>query len=223
MSNNLSVNYRSMQLRKSIGLYGAIIALSVGVLGVYGFQSFNLGESQTSSTNSESSGIAGHVTMFVTDPDGRITTYRQSDNVVVSQGQDCAAKALFTLTTGSFADCTGAITGGSFTVMALGTGTNGNTKSDTALNVETSATGLARVAATTVNATAATGSAGAKVSLSNTFTNTSGGTVVISEAGLFNSTSRTSDGMFAEEPVSPSISLNNNDALTVKWTITLGS
>jgi len=212
-----------MQLRKSIGLYGAIIALSVGVLGVYGFQSFNLGESQTSSTNLENSHIGGHVTMYATDPDGRITSYRQSDNIVVSQGEDCAAKALFTLTTGSFTDCTGTITGGSFTVMALGTGTNGNAKGNTALTTETAATGLARAAATTVNATVASGSAGSLVSLQKTFTNTSGGAVVVSEAGLFNSTDRTTDGMFAEEPISPSITLNNNDALTVKWTITIGS
>src|SRR6185312_2626834 len=212
-----------MQLRKSIGLYGAIIALSVGVLGVYGFQSFNLGESQTSSTNLESSHIGGHVTMFATDPDGRITAYRQSDNIVVSQGEDCAAKALFTLTTGSYTDCTGAITGGSFTVMALGTGTNGNSRSDLNLNAETAATGLARVAASQVNATVAPAGGTSKVSLLNTFTNTSGGTVTITEAGLFNSTTKTTDGMFAEEPISPSIALNNNDALTVKWTISLAN
>jgi len=212
-----------MQLQKRIGLYGAIVALSIGVLGVYGFQSFNLGESQTSSTNLEGSHIGGHVTMFVTDPDGRVTAYRQSDNIIVNQGADCAAKALFTLTTGSYTDCTGAITGGSFTVMALGTGTNGNSRSDLNLNAETAATGLARVAASQVNATVAPAGGTSKVSLLNTFTNTSGGTVTITEAGLFNSTTKTTDGMFAEEPISPSIALNNNDALTVKWTISLAN
>jgi len=212
-----------MQLQKRIGLYGAIVALSIGVLGVYGFQSFNLGESQTTSTNSEGSHIAGHVTMFVTDPDGRVTAYRQSDNIIVNQGADCAAKALFTLTQGTYTDCTGAITGGSFTVMALGTGTSGNTRTDTGLTTETAATGLARAAASQVNATVAPAGGTSKVSLLNTFTNTSGGTVTISEAGLFNSTTKTTDAMFAEEPISPSIALNNNDALTVKWTISLAN
>lgn len=218
MPNNLSDDYRSMQLRKSIGLYSAIIALSIGVLGVYGFQSFNLGESQTSSINSEGSHIAGHVTMFVTDPDGRVTAYRQSDNIIVNQGADCANKALFAPTTGITTSCSGSP--GTFNVLALGTGTNGNARSDLNLNAETAATGLARVAASTVNATAAPAGGTSKVSLSNTFTNTSGGTVTITEAGLFNSTNRATDGMFAEEPVS-SIALNNNDALTVKWTISL--
>ncbi len=218
MPNNLSDDYRSMQLRKSIGLYSAIIALSIGVLGVYGFQSFNLGESQTSSINSEGSHIAGHVTMFVTDPDGRVTAYRQSDNIIVNQGADCANKALFAPTTGITTSCSGSP--GTFNVLALGTGTNGNARSDLNLNAETAATGLARVAASTVNATAAPSGGTSKVSLSNTFTNTSGGTVTITEAGLFNSTNRATDGMFAEEPVS-SIALNNNDALTVKWTISL--
>jgi len=207
-----------MQLRKSIGLYSAIIALSIVVLGVYGFQSFNLGESQTSSINSEGSHIAGHVTMFVTDPDGRVTAYRQSDNIIVNQGADCANKALFAPTTGITTSCSGSP--GTFNVLALGTGTNGNARSDLNLNAETAATGLARVAASTVNATAAPSGGTSKVSLSNTFTNTSGGTVTITEAGLFNSTNRATDGMFAEEPVS-SIALNNNDALTVKWTISL--
>ena len=89
-----------MQLHKSIGLYGAIIALSVGVLGVYGLPSLNIGESQTSSTGSDGTGVSGHVTSYVTAPDGRITTYRQSDNLITNQGADCTAKQLFTLTAG---------------------------------------------------------------------------------------------------------------------------
>lgn len=224
MSNNLSVNYRSMQLHKNIGLYGAIIALSIGVLGVYGFQSFHSGESQTSSTNLEKSPITGHVTVFATAPDGRITAYRQSDNLITNKGSDCTGKYLFSLTTGSYTDCTGTLTTGAFTVIALGTGTAGTSRADTGLGSETSATGLARAAASTVNATvntATTSSGSTKVSLQNTFTNTSGGAVTITEAGLFNSTTKTTGGMFAEEPISPSITLNNNDALTVKWTVSL--
>jgi len=207
-----------MQLQKSIGLYAAIIALSIGVLGVYGFQSFNLGESQTSSTNSEGSHIAGHVTMFVTGPDGSVTAYRQSDNIIVNQGADCANKALFAPSTGITTTCSGSP--GTFNVLALGTGTNGNARGDTALNAETSVSGLGRATASTVNATAAPGGGTSKVSLSNTFTNT-GAQTVISEAGLFNSTNKNIDGMFAEEPISPTITLNTNDALTVKWTISL--
>ena len=220
MHNIHSVNYRSMQLRKSIGLYSAIIAISIGVFGVYGFQSFNLGESQTSSINSEGPHIAGHVTMFVTGPDGSITAYRQSDNIIVNQGVDCANKALFAPTTGIATSCSGSP--GTFNVLALGTGINGNTRSDLNLNAETTAPGLARAIASTVNATAAPAGGTSKVSLSHTFTNTSGGTVTITEAGLFNSTNRANDGMFAEEPVS-SMVLNNNDALTVKWTISLAN
>lgn len=210
-----------MQLQKSIGLYSAIIALSIGVLGVYGFQSFNLGESQTSSTNLEGSHVAGHVTMFATAADGRITAYRQSDNLITDQGADCVNKALFAPSSGITTTCSGSP--GTFNVIALGTGTAGTSRADLALGTETSATGLARATGTT-NATSdsATSSSGSsKVSVQNTFTNTSGGTVTITEAGLFNSTNKNIDGMFAEEPISPSIALNNNDALTVKWTISL--
>lgn len=209
-----------MQLRKSIGLYSAIIALSIGVLGVYGFQSFNLGESQTSSTNLEGSHVAGHVTMFATAADGRITAYRQSDNLITDQGADCVNKSLFA-PTGGVTNCVGSP--GTFNVIALGTGTAGTSRADTALGTETAATGLARATGTT-NATsdsATTSSGSSKVSVQNTFTNTSGGAVTITEAGLFNSTNKNIDGMFAEEPISPSIALNNNDALTVKWTISL--
>ena len=211
-----------MQLRKSIGLYSAIIALSIGVLGVYGFQSFNLGESQTSSTNLEGSHVAGHVTMFATAADGRITAYRQSDNLITDQGADCVNKSIFAPSSGITTTCAGSP--GTFNVIALGTGTAGTSRADTALGTETAATGLARAVGSTVNATsdsATTSSGSSKVSVQNTFTNTSGGTVTITEAGLFNSTNKSIDGMFAEEPISPSIALNNNDALTVKWTISL--
>jgi hypothetical protein len=211
-----------MQLRKSIGLYSAIIALSIGVLGVYGFQSFNLGESQTSSTNLEGSHVAGHVTMFATAADGRITAYRQSDNLITDQGADCVNKSLFAPSSGITTTCAGSP--GTFNVIALGTGTAGTSRADTALGTETAVTGLARAVGSTVNATsdsATTSSGSSKVSVQNTFTNTSGGAVTITEAGLFNSTNKNIDGMFAEEPISPSIALNNNDALTVKWTISL--
>src|SRR6185437_11944280 len=165
-----------MQLRKSIGLYSAIIALSIGVLGVYGFQSFNLGESQTSSTNLEGSHVAGHVTMFATAADGRITAYRQSDNLITDQGADCVNKSIFAPSSGITTTCAGSP--GTFNVIALGTGTAGTSRADLALGTETAATGLARAVGSTVNATsdsATTSSGSSKVSVQNTFTNTSGG------------------------------------------------
>ena len=210
-----------MQDRKKIGLYSAILALSVGILGIYGIQSSNLGEPQVSYENSEDAHIRGHVTLWVTNTDGRITEYRQSDNIVVNQGADCAIKALFAPTTGLATTCPG--TPGIFNVIALGTGTNGNSRSDTALAAETSVAGLARAQVSSVNATAAPITGTSKVLLSKTFTNTSGGSVTITEAGIFNSTDKSIDGMFAEEPISPSVEVNNNDALTVNWTISFAN
>ncbi|SMH72163.1 hypothetical protein [Candidatus Nitrosotalea okcheonensis] len=83
-----------MQL-KNIIMYGAIIALPVAVVYMYGLQSFNLGESQTSSVNSESFFITGHVTMFVTAPDGKMITCKQSDNIIVNQGHQAAEHQQF--------------------------------------------------------------------------------------------------------------------------------
>lgn len=70
-----------------------------------------------------------------------------------------------------------------FTYMAIGTGSNAEEATQTALVTETSATGLGRAAAT------CTYDADYKAKWTHTFTNNSGDTVGINEMGVFNASS----------------------------------
>ena len=46
-------------------------------------------------TSTAAFGFLGHVTTIVTDENGQIKAYQQSDNVIVDTGVDCAADILF--------------------------------------------------------------------------------------------------------------------------------
>jgi hypothetical protein len=105
-------------------------------------------------------------------------------------------------------------------VIALGTSSAAATNDDVALAAETVATGLQRAASTSAVVTDdGTGTAGAQIALSKAFQNTSGGSVAITESGIFNSTSTSADGIFSRQTFT-SIPVANNDSLTVTWTIT---
>lgn len=175
--------------------------------------------------------MTGHVETILTDSDGNIIGYRQSDNLITNIGETCATKLLFyndtvsgqgnAATTGT---CSGALNS-PWTFIALGTGTGTVNGTDTGLYTETSAAGLARARATTVTFTNSSGTgstSAASVLIERTFTNTSGGTVTVTESGLFNETSSSAtDSMFAKQ-VFGGIGVNNGDSLTVRWTINIG-
>jgi hypothetical protein len=177
--------------------------------------------------------MTGHVETILTDFQGNIKEYRQSDNVITNGGENCAIRLLFNREnagwTANSNSCRGALTA-SWNVIALGTddGTllpvNGT---NSGLGAETSATGLVRLAGTATftnsTAVASTGAGTAAVAtISKTFTNTSGGTIAVKESGLFNSTTVIASGMFARQSFS-TINVGNGDSLTVNWTINIGS
>ena len=205
-----------MNTNQRIGLFSLVVAVSVGALGAYGFSSTSQALQSVSPEIQAGAPIMGHITLTATDSSGHIKQYVQTDNIVTSQGQDCANKSLFGTT---LTACPASP--GTYTVIAIGTGSTAAAKTDTKLVTELSGSGLTR-AAGTANVTAATGGAGSQVSVIKTFTNT-GSSQTVQEAGLFNDTTTTTDSLFARQVISPSITLNTNDALTVKWTITLGS
>ncbi len=206
------------------------VALAV-VAGLFGSTIFGLVGTKTDTQTNPSAAamMTGHVETIVTDAVGNVKEYRQSDNLIVNQGENCVSKLLFTADAGGSTTtgvCTGALTQG-FTVIAIGNNTSvaGNTNST--LGAEYTAangnTALARQTATTItltNSTAVTGISQATALLEATFTN-GGTTQSVSESGLFNSTSQTADGMFARQQFT-AVSLNNGDSLTVRWTVNIG-
>ena len=207
-----------MQDKKTI-LFGAVLGAVIALLGSAALSSSPFGTAETASIYPHTGYMMGHITLTATDIDGNIISYVQTDNRVVDQGEACALKITFGDSAGGSADCSGATTA-VFDVIALGISSTVEADNDVALASETSATGLVRATATTTTITDdPDGTSGASVLISETFQNTSASTVTVTESGLFNSTSTTADGMFARQ-VFTGIVLNDQDSLTVDWTIT---
>lgn len=205
-----------MQRYTTIALVSAI-ALSVGILGVYGLSSVPSTLKVQSATQSAGAvPMLGHVTLTVTDPNGNIVAYHQADNIVVNDAENCLAKKVFNAA--SNACPTG---GAAYTVIGIGNGTQTVAKTVTGLNVEENGNlSLRRLAATTTTETDA-GSGPVSVVQKVTFTN-AGSSNTVSEAGLFNSTTYNARGMFSYQTFT-GIPLSNGDSLTVQWTVTMGT
>ena len=206
----------------TIVVVAAIVAAGAGVLG------YNLASNNSNPLNSLSTTamLNGHLKLVVTDPDGQIKAYRQSDNAITIKGENCVAKLLFKgPSSGTGAGCTGAISN-PFTYIAVGTGAGSETNTNTDLGTELAASGLNRALATTVSitnsTTGGTGSTSASVSISKAFSVS--GTQTVTEAGLFNDTlaNASTDAMFARKVFS-GVTVNNGDTLTVTWTINIGN
>ena len=179
--------------------------------------------------------LTGHVTTILTDSEGNVKQYRQSDNVITNNGENCVAKLLFqddgsgaglgsgTGTTASGASsCAGSLNS-PWTAIAIGTSTTKANGTNYLLGSELSGSGLDRARATTITYTNSSGTAGtsaATVVLSKTFTNT-GSSVQVAESGLFNTTTANTNSMFARQNFT-AIGLGNQDSLTVQWTINIG-
>jgi hypothetical protein len=209
------------------------VALAV-VAGLFSSTIFGLVGTKTDAQTNPSAVamITGHVETIVTDAIGNVKEYRQSDNLIVNQGENCVLKMLFGAAGGDSVGtgtntCTGEINAG-FRVIAIGNSTIAAGNSNSTLLAEyTAANGnaaLARTTATTItltNSTAATGVSQATALLEATFTNGGSNGQTVNESGLFNSTDLSTDGMFARQQFT-GVSLNNGDSLTVRWTVNIG-
>ena len=220
---------------KNSGTILLSIALAA-VGGLFGLQATGiLSSSGEFNGLTQSAYMVGHVTMTVTGPDGLIKSYYQGDNLILDNGENCAAKALFAIGgEDSGADfsamgCGGALDEG-FNYIALGNG-SGNVdpvSTDKTLDTEITGNGLARTQGTVTFGTNSSGAnAAAIVTIENTFTaagtSTANG-INIDESGLFNVTSGNLDteGVFAIQAFPSTLNLNNDDSLTVEWQITIG-
>lgn len=177
--------------------------------------------------------MTGHVETVLTDSNGIVKEYRQSDNLITNTGENCVLRLLFQDDGAASGQgvgnvgttvCVGGINA-PWHFIALGTGSTTVNGTDTTLATETSALGLGRGIATTktwANSTASTSTGSAQIQMERTFTNNSGGQVTVTESGLFNETSNSNtDSMFARQVFS-GIAVNNGDSLTVRWTINVG-
>jgi hypothetical protein len=219
------------------------VALAV-VAGLFSAAAFGLiGTKTDAQTSTAATGLfTGHVTTIQTDAAGNVIGYRQSDNLIVNGGENCALKLLFAATGGDASGnqvCVGTNDAG-FRWIAIGntsntfsgtpgdpTGTDyklSNPHNSTSYGLEN---GLARkygnVAASGGWSNSTSSSGQASVIMSATFTNTAIASRNVNESGLFNATdgNTNTDAMFAKQ-VFQTISLNSGDSLTVQWTINVG-
>ena len=174
--------------------------------------------------------MMGHLTVEAHDEGGDLIAYRQTDNEVVDDGEQCILKMLFATTDStagrggytSTTACTGALTG-AWDVISIGTGTTAAADTQVLLVNETSTSnGLERGTATTKTWTNGTGATTTKLVLSKTFTSDSPRAHTIAESGLFNSTSVDANGMLARQ-VFTGVALSDGDSITITWTFTVGN
>ena len=184
--------------------------------------------------------MMGHLIVEAHDESGDLIAYRQTDNEVVDDGEQCILKMLFATTdstagrggyTGTTA-CTGALTG-AWDVISIGTdndngayatGQSAATVDALVLlgNETSTSNGLERGIATTKTWTNGTGATTTKLVLSKTFTSDSPRAHAIGESGLFNSTTVDTNGMLARQTFTD-VSLSDGDSITITWTFTVGN
>ena len=209
-----------------IGLVAAVAVLS-GAMGISVTGVFD--EPKLMTSNAATGFLVGHVEIEARNIDGDLIAYRQSDNAVVDDGEQCILKMLFGSTGQtnagrgeylSSANCTGVLTG-AWDVIGIGTGATAVRDDDVKLQAESVGDGLDRTTATTKTWSNGTMADATKIVLKNTFTHTADATVAVTESGLFNSTVVAGSGMLAHQTFT-AVSLTQNDSITVTWTFTVG-
>jgi len=218
-----------MQNKLTSLLLGTVIVLSVGILGLYSYFDGEV----TSTLNSQTAGafMTGHLSMTVIGPDGNVKQYVQTDNFILPTGEDCTIKKLFVgsgNTASSVSDvCPNNV--GTFNKIALLTGactplSTHTTLTEGGCTLEATTVGLNPVAVT-INDLAtipASGDTEPHIDIDNDFLPTA--TVTITAAAVTNSTSLTAGDheVFAKADVSPDVTVNSGDTLTVRWDIEIG-
>ena len=175
----------------------------------------------TPSGTSEQGRIMGHVTLVLTDEDGNVKAYRQTDNAVHDDGFNQIIDDAF----GTSA-CVGCeVTTANFDIIGIGTGSPGATSTNDLGTPAATATLCDRIADQT-GANSVTDSF--LVTISASF---GGGTstadrddascqVAVTEAGLFNNAADATGQMFAAQGFSAINIASATDELTVTWELT---
>ena len=147
--------------------------------------------------------LTGQVKITHFDKTGKIISVEEHKNLIVDTGLEYMAKLLNGVSTSPFE------------YIALGTDNTAAESGDTGLGAETSAAGLARAQGT--------GSyvSDYKAFLSHTFTNTSGGTVALEEAGLFDAA--VAGNMLAHRVFTSTKNIADDESILIEWTITVSN
>jgi len=186
----------------------AILALTVVAISSGGAFAM-IQDNEVPQTTSDDVKVLGHVEVVARNADGEIKAYRQTDNLIVTNGFECAAQDLF----GATQSGCGSI--GIFDKIGVGTATAAAILGDTDIGV------LASNKRIDADGVADSGQTGAVIDatwLANTLKNGTGTTAIV-ESGLFDSITNSSGNMFARQTFT-AINVGASDTLTVTWTVT---
>ena len=218
-----------MNSKSTITVLVAALAVLSGAMGMTMTGAFSDQNMMTASTNNVAVGLmTGHLEIVAHHPNGELYAYRQFDNAVVDDGEQCILKMLFATTDGTAGRggytgttaCTGVLTG-AWDVIAIGTGGGGPAETDVKLTTESTTNGGERGVATTKtwgNLTAGI----PQIVMSKTFTSAGGAIGAVTESGLFNSTTVAGSGMLARNIFS-AVTLADGDSITITWTFKVGN
>ena len=234
MPNYFMREFNLMKRQTTLAMFGILFAaaMALGMVSVSGFSQPLFVASTTDTKATNQMGMFGHITLTATDPDGKIISYIQTDNIIVNVGENCVAESLFNVTTTDGThkcDGTGTHSGisvsngvadGGFTYIAIGD--NPTTFLEGAGNTTLAAENvtIGRVKDTNPSVTESTANAGSSaiVTLTGVFTAT--GATTVDESGIFDA--ENNGNMLARKTFN-AISLAANDKLTVEWEITIGT
>ena len=224
-----------MNPKSTIIVLVAALAVLSGAMGMSMTGVFSDQGIMTASTGNVATGmLIGHVAIEGRHADGELFAYRQLDNAVVDDGEQCILKMLFSnatsgagrgaTATAGLGACTGALTS-AWDVIAIGTctdcqggGADAPVDTDVVLKTESTANGGQRGF---MESKIWTNGTFPQVVMSKTFTATVGNIGAVTESGLFNSTTANKNGMLARNTFS-AVTINTGDSITITWTFNVG-
>jgi hypothetical protein len=205
----------------------AMILMGVVVMSTSGVYSLTQSApTQTNTGTTEQPVVLGHLELVAKDKDGNIKAYRQTDNLVVSNGLNSTINDLF----GSGLQTITASTVHTFDYVGVGTSNQAVAYGDSVLKAQDANRLLGTV--TAINAGGGTGMGAQIVATwgAGKLANATTGSQTIQEAGLFDADNTTNAGgnpgvssqanLYAHQVISPGIAIGTSDTLTVTWKIT---
>ena len=205
-------------------------AMALGMVSVSGFSQPLFVASTTDTKATNQMGMFGHITLTATDPDGKIISYIQTDNIIVNVGENCVAESLFNVTTtDSTYKCDGegthsganknGVADGGFTYIAIGDIQIEPNKAGAGNVTLADELDIGRVKDTDPMVSESNDvNSAAEVTLTGVFIATEDDTK-IDESGIFDADE---DGNMLARKTFTEITLDFEDKLTVEWKITLG-
>ena len=191
-------------IQKNVALmFLGIVAISSG--GAFAVMQ----NTQAPSIQAESSSMLGHIQFVLADADGNVKAYRQTDNLVVTEGRNTIADLAF-----PNINANGNATDNKFSYIGIGTGSTAAAAGD--IGEQTPIAACARVQDTAVTST---GTGIGVVDATFSGANCAG---TITESVLTNSGkgSAANAGEILARQTFTGIAVGASDSLTVTWTIT---